>query len=208
MAASTSRIIQLYKSRTTILELLEKQGFNIEDYQGFSINEIDAMSVNTQLDMLLSHKTDGRKVYVKYYASKQIRPANLEEIIEDLYVIDVILTKTDTLIIIIDDEPNDTILDKIKYLYDRRGVFIIIFNIKRLQFNILNHVLVPNATVLSEPEKDELMIRLQVKSLDQLPEISRFDPQAMAIGMRPSQICRFNRDSLTALSCDYYRVCV
>jgi DNA-directed RNA polymerase subunit H (RpoH/RPB5) len=208
MNSTTSRIIQLYKSRTTILELLEKQGFNIEDYQGFSINEIDAMSINTQLDMLLSHKSEERKVYVKYYASKQIRPANLEEIIEDLYVIDVVLTKTDTLIIIIDDEPNETILDKIKYLYDRRGVFIIIFNIKRLQFNILNHVLVPNATVLGEVEKEELMVRLQTKLLNQFPEISRFDPHAMAIGIRPNQICKFNRSSLTALSCEYYRVCV
>jgi DNA-directed RNA polymerase subunit H (RpoH/RPB5) len=208
MTSTTSRIIQLYKSRTTILELLEKQGFNIEDYQGFSINEIDAMSVNTQLDMLLSHKTEERKVYVKYYASKQIRPANLEEIIEDLYVIDVVLTKTDTLIIIIDDEPNDTILDKIKYLYDRRGIFIIIFNIKRLQFNILNHILVPSATILNETEKEEFMIRFQVKLLNQLPEISRFDPHAMAIGIRPNQICRIERSSLTALSCDSYRACV
>ena len=208
MSVSSSRIIQLYKSRSTILELLEKQGFNIEDYQGFSINEIDAMSANTQLDMLLTHKTDETKTYIKYYDSKQIRAQVLDEIIEDLYVIDTVLTKKDTLIIIIDDEPNDPIKTKLEYLFDRRGVFVAIFNIKRLQFNILNHVLVPDAVVLTPEQQAEIMKSLQIRDLTQLPEISRFDPHAMALGLRPKQIAKFSRDSITALTSDYYRVCV
>lgn len=187
---------------------MEAQGFNVEDYQGFSINEIDAMSANSQLDLLISHKTDERKAYIKYYPSKQIRPAQLDDIIEDLYTIETVLTKTDTLIVIIYGEPNDSIMEKIRYLYDRRGVFVVIFNIQRLQFNILNHELVPPTTVLTSVEKDELMKRLQIRSLAQLPEISRFDPHAIALGMRPEQVCRIRRPSPTALYTDYYRVCV
>ena len=42
----------------------------------------------------------------------------------------------------------------------------------------------------------------------QLPEISRFDPHAMAICLRPEQIVCFYRESTTALTYKYYRICV
>ena len=205
---SSTRILSVYKSRNTMLEQLDKQGFNIADYQGFSINEVDAMITNLQLDMLLTHKTNGRKVYVKYYDKSQIRPNIIDEVIEDLYTIDAVLTKPDTLIIIIDDEPNDTTLDKVKYIYDRYGYFVIVFNIKRLQFNILNHVYVPAATILSDEEKSAFMKEKQIKDDTQLPEMSRFDAQALTIGIRPGQIVQFERNSITAMRTKYWRVCV
>jgi len=191
-----------------MIEQLEKQEFDVTDYQEFSINEVDAMITNSQLDMLMTHKTDGRKVYVKYYANKQIRPPIVDNIIEDLYTIDTVLTKRDTLIIVIDDEPNDTILDKVKYIYDRYGYFVILFNIKRLQFNILNHVYVPSASVLTDTEMADFMKTYQIRDLTQLPEISRFDPHAMSVGVRPRQIMRFERNSTTAMKSMYYRACV
>ena len=52
-------------------------------------------------------------------------------IIEDLFVIEEVLTKKDTLIVIIDDEPNDSILSRIKYLYDHDGIFVIIHSFYR-----------------------------------------------------------------------------
>ena len=147
--------------------------------------------------------------YIKYYLNaKQIRPANLDDIIEDLFVIENILNKNDTLIIITEDEPNDTIITKIKYLYDHEGIFVVIHNIQRLQFNILNHKLVPNCEILNEKEIDELRQKYNMKTINQLPEISRFDPQALAMSIRPGQVCRFERDSATALKYDYYRICV
>lgn len=213
MATTSSRILNIYKSRTTILDLLESADYDINEYMGFSINEIDAMFINTQLDMLITHSDKIRKVYVKYYISanqtvKQIRPPVLDEIIEDLYTIETILTKNDTLIIIIDDEPNETILNKIKYLYDHDGIFVIIHNIQRLQFNILQHALVPKTTLLTVQEHGELMKTYHLKDNLSLPEISRFDPVAMAICMRPGQICKIIRQSAVALTTTYYRICV
>jgi DNA-directed RNA polymerase subunit H (RpoH/RPB5) len=41
-----------------------------------------------------------------------------------------------------------------------------------------------------------------------LPEISRFDPQALAICLRPGDIVKFLRGSETAGTYNYYRVCV
>ena len=213
MSTVTNRITSIYKSRNTILELLDSQEYEVDDYLGFSINEIDAMLTNSQLDMLVNHKTDGRKAYIKYYftnkqTTKQIKPQVLDDIIEDLYSIEEILTPKDTLIIIIDDEPNDTILAKMKYLYDHDGIFVVIHNIQRLQFNILKHVLVPDVNILTEDETEELKKKYSLKTVAQLPEISRFDPQALVIGLRPGQVCRIQRNSITALEYDYFRVCV
>jgi len=213
--ASSNKVLRIYKSRKTMLDLLETyQNYNVSDYADFSINEIDAMLSNEQLDMLVQRKSEDsvvkpQKTYIKYYLqSKQIRPQTLDDIIEDLYLVENILTKDDTLIIIIDDEPNDTIIAKLNYLYNTSGIFIVIHNIKRLQFNILEHKLVPNMSILSKKEVEELMQKFNLKSVNQLPEIGRFDPQALALSMRPGDVCQIARDSVTSVEYDYYRVCV
>jgi DNA-directed RNA polymerase subunit H (RpoH/RPB5) len=178
----------------------------------FSINEIDLMYSKTQLDMILAREPIekfGAKVYVKYFLeSKQLRPNNLDDIVEDLFIIDTVLDKTDTLIIIVNEEPNDTILTKVKYLYDKDGIFVVIHNIQRLQYNILEHVLVPHLTVLGTEETAKLFVTYNLKDAMNLPKISRFDPQALAAMVRPGQICKFLRKSATAMTTDYYRVCV
>lgn len=213
MSTISSRITSIYKSRTTLLQQLEKQGYNTEDYSNFSMNEIDAMLSNSQLDMLLTSRENDKKVYIKYYftikqTNKQIKKDALDDIIEDLFSIDEVLTKNDTLMIIIDDEPNDTILTRMRYLFDHDGIFVIIHNIKRLQFNILDHSLVPFMRVLTDEEETKFMLEKQISSKSQLPEISRFDPQALVTGIRPGNICLIERSSVTAMTSNYYRVCV
>lgn len=210
---TSSRITSIYKSRNTILELAKNQDYATDEYLGFSINEIDAMFNNSQLDMLVTNETTTQKIYIKYYISvkqnvKQIKSQNLDDIIEDLYTIENILEKKDTLIIIIDDEPNESIINRLQYLYDHDGIFVIIYNIDRLKFNILNHSLVPKHTVLNQVEYEELMKTYFIKDNLSLPEISRFDPVAMAICLRPGQICKINRQSATALKTTYYRICI
>ena len=215
MSTSSTRIISIYKSRAILLEQLEESGFKVDEYLRFNINEIDAMLATSQLDMLINHKDtmNPHKVYIKYYftikqTTRQIRAGTLDEIIEDLYTIEEVLTKNDTLIVVIDDEPNDTILARMRYLYDHDGIFVVIHNIKRLQSNILKHELVPKMNVLNETETSEFKKKYNLKDLTQLPEISRFDPQALVIRMRPGEICYIQRDSATAMRYDYYRVCV
>ena len=207
--SSNNRILRIYKSRVNILKQLGNQGYNVTDYSEFSINEIDTMFSNKQLDMLVTNDNTDKKTYVKYYLdAKQVRPQYLDEIIEDLFLADTVLTKDDTLVIIIDGEPNDTIISKVNYLYDHDDIFVVIHNISRLQFNILEHSLVPPIKILTESETSQLLSKYNLKDITQLPEISRFDPQALAIAMRPGQVCEIERKSVTALKYEYYRVCV
>ena len=205
----SNRILSIYNSRNTILAFLKELGYDISNYEEFSINEIDAMNKNEQLDMLLTRESDGRKVYIKYLIHvKQVRKENIDQLVEDLYDIESILTKSDILVVITNDEPNDTIQQKITYLYDSSQIFIVMHNIKRLQYNILQHTLVPKATILAEKAVDELKAKYNLKTLAQLPEISRFDPQSLALCLRPGQVLELQRKSDTAMTYPYYRVCV
>lgn len=208
-------ITQIYKSRTNILNILENiYGYDISDYSGFSFNEIDVMYTNGQLDMLLSNKkvndsiTPTNKTYIKYFLRSALNENSLSPIIEDLYSLSNTLSKDDCLFVIYEGEPNDSLIAYLKYIYTSEDIFVVVYNIKRLQFNILEHVLVPKVTILSESEITELKIRYNVDDMKKLPEISRFDPQALAICLRPGQVCKFIRNSPTSMVTPYYRVCI
>jgi DNA-directed RNA polymerase subunit H (RpoH/RPB5) len=216
MASQNSSVLisQIYKSRNTILELMGKQGYNVDDYANFSVSEVNSMKQNNQLDMLLEKLTEDvdsgikNKIYIRYYLGKAIRPANLQEMIDDLFMLTETLTKKDTLFIIIKDEPNETLINELKHIWEKDGIFIVIENIKRLQFNILNHILVPPHTVLAETDVKLIMEKYNIKNKSLFPYISRFDPVARVIGLRPGQVCHIVRPSKTSIKANYYRVCI
>lgn len=207
---SDNLVLKISKSRKNILEILEQyQNYEVSDYSNFSMHEIDTMYTNNQLDMLVKHKNSEKKTYVKYnITTKPIRTTYIDNIIEDLYTIENVLTKGDNLILILLEDPNDTILSHIKHIYNRDGYFIVVHSIKRLQFNILQHELVPNMEILDETQKQDLKKKYNLKDFTQLPEINRFDPQALAMSMRPGDIGKIERNSVTSLNYDYYRYCV
>jgi DNA-directed RNA polymerase subunit H len=204
----------IYKSRKNVLELMEKQGYNTNDYSNFSITEVNSMKQNNQLDILLEKKDVDpvtkrkNKIYICYYLTKMIRPANIQEMIDDLFNLEEVLTKDDTLFIIIKDDMNDTIISELKQIWETDGIFIVIENIKRLQFNILNHSLVPEHTIISETEVKDIMERYNILNKSDFPDISRFDPVARVIGLRPGNICKIVRPSKTAITTNYYRICI
>ena len=212
---NTSSIIsQIYNSRNIILELMEKQNYNVLDYKGFSINEVNTMKVNNQLDMILekeesnnNEETKKRKIYIRYYLAKALRPNNLQEMIDDLFNVEEVLTKEDTLFIIVKDEVNETLLNTLKHIWETDKIFIVIQPLKRLQFNILEHVLVPNHRILSLSETIQVKNRYNIINDNQFPDISRFDPVAQAIGIRPGEVCEIIRPSKTAVTAQYYRIC-
>lgn len=217
VTTNTSVLIsQIYQSRKTVLELMERQGFDVTGYANFSVSEINAMKQNNQLDMLLEQKVESslekspsnKKAYIRYFLGKTLRPANLQEMIDDLYVLTETLKKQDILYIIIKDHVNDTLINELKDIWERDGIFIIIESIKCLQFNILKHTLVPPHNVMSEEDVMAIMRRHNITDKVQFPDISRFDPVARAIGLRPGQVCHIIRPSKTAITTDYYRICM
>jgi DNA-directed RNA polymerase subunit H (RpoH/RPB5) len=218
---TSSLISQIYKSRTVLLELMKQQGYTSSEYEGFSINEVNTMKTNNQLDMILEKNIGGkdveeddispeyekRKIYIKYYLAKALRPNNLQEMIDDLFTVEEVLTKKDMLMIVLKDEINETLTNTVKHIWESEKIFIILQPLKRLQFNILTHILVPPHRVLSEAEKINIKKRYNIVDDSHFPDISRFDPIAQAIGIRPGEVCEIIRPSKTAISAPYYRIC-
>ena len=139
--------------------------------------------------------------------AKTLPRDHINDYIDDLFNLEQVLTKDDILIIVIKQEPNDPLLNIINQIWEQEGIFIIIFNIKRLQFNILKHDYVPQHVILSEEEAKKVNLKFNIKDNKDFPQISRFDPVAQAIGMRPGQICKILRPSKTAIISEYYRYC-
>ena len=213
-AQNTSSLISsVYKSRSILLELMKIQGYNVDDYDGFSVSEVNTMKTNNQLDMILEkNKVNAEekrqsKIYIRYYLAKSLRPQNLQEMIDDLFNIEEVLTKEDTLFIVVKDEVNETLSNALKHIWEQERIFIVIQNLKRLQFNIMKHKLVPPHRVLTPAETLQIKTKYNVMNDNQFPDISRFDPVAQAIGIRPGQVCEILRPSKTAITAPYYRIC-
>ena len=110
--------------------------------------------------------------------------------------------------IIVKDDMNETLTNLLKHIWEQDGILIIIQSIKRLQFNILEHTLVPEHRVLTNDEVGKIKLRYNITEDTQFPDISRFDPVAQVIGIRPGQVCEIIRPSKTAINSFYYRICV
>jgi len=204
---SNSTIISIYNSRKNLLEILEERGFSITNYSNFSITDIGILTENNQLDMLLENATTNKKIYVKYYVTKLIKPQNIYDIVEDLFHLESILEKKDDLMIVIKDEPNDTLLENIKDIWVSDKIYISLVNIKRLQFNILKHTLVPKHTILNENEREIFIKKYNILNNSQIPDISYFSPVSIVIGLRPDDIVKIERNSRTSIKSDFYRIC-
>jgi len=73
-------------------------------------------------------------------------------------------------------------------------------SIKSLQFNILEHELVPPHRVLNEDESRQIRLKYNIMNDTQVPDISRFSSVAIAIGLRPGDMCEIIRPSKTSIS--------
>jgi len=217
---NTSTLIsQVYKSRTILLQLMEKQGYDVSEYQDFSVVEINTMKTNNQLDMILEKKTNKddteelpdktntTKIYIKYYLGKTLRPNNLQEMIDDLFNVEEVLTKNDTLLIVVKSELNETLINALKHIWESEKIFIIVQPLLRLQFNILKHTLVPPQRIISSEETEIVKRKYNIMEDSQWPEISRFDPVMLVIGIKPGEICEIIRPNKSSIVEKYYRLC-
>ena len=209
-ATNSQTISKLFSSRKIILDLAKKRGYDVEDYESFTINEIQILKENKQLDMLLEKVEDGetKKIYYKYHLVNKLRGPHVQDYIEDLYQIEELLSFDDNLVIVTKDEPNPTLKNLLRMEFTQNKYYVNVYNYHNYLYNVLNNDLVPDHTIISDERKKELAQEYNIISESQWPEISRFDPTALAIGLRPGQVAEINRKSPTALETKYYRLCV
>jgi DNA-directed RNA polymerase subunit H (RpoH/RPB5) len=210
---SSGTINSIYKARSNLLAQLETRGYATEEYAGCSVSEVNSMHQNDQLDMSMSSDSPDEngviaKIYVKFFLGKKLATTNVQEMADDLFVYENHLTKNDSLLIVTKDEPSDALVAYQKHVWEQAKMFITIISIQRLQFNIMKHEFVPPHRAMSTAEMNDIKRKFNVMNNEQFPEISRFDPVAIAVGLRPGQLCEILRPSKTAVWSRYYRICV
>uniref|UniRef100_A0A6C0LHI9 RNA polymerase subunit H/Rpb5 C-terminal domain-containing protein n=1 Tax=viral metagenome TaxID=1070528 RepID=A0A6C0LHI9_9ZZZZ len=205
--AQSGFVVQIAKSRENILSQLKTRGFDVNKYEGQSISQVHIMLQNNQLDMLAENPDTGRKAYVKYHLGKTLRGNNIMDYIDDLFTIDSVLTRADDLIVIGRDGANDSMHKALRQIWSQHQYLITVVGLKSLQFNILDHELVPPHRVMSEADGLEIKKKYNISLDSQLPDLSRFSPVSLAIGVRPGEIIEIMRPSKTAISAPFYRIC-
>ena len=203
---SSNFIDHLYQSRINILKYLELEGYDTSTFKDFTFNDIHTMANTKQLDMLV--EKPNKKMLVLYHLENTLRNNILYEYIEERYNVEQVLTKDDDFAIVIYDKPNDTLIQLLKYIWEQDRIFITIFSIKYTQFNILEHTMVPKHRKLNNDEKKEVMKKFNINNDGEVPEISRFDPVANIMFLRPGEMCEITRFNKTSITNKFYRVCI
>ena len=204
---SSTLVTQVYKARNTLLAQLSEQGYDVSSLTGFSITEIGTMLKHDQLDFKVTRE-DGRNTYVKFHHAKALRPANVYDFVDQLFKSDdPILAPTDSLYIVANSDANDTLTKVLGLLWQQESLYVVVNSLAKLQYNALEHTLVPKHIVLTDEEAADIRKRYSIRKDSQLPAISRFDPIAVIIGLRPGQICQIIRPSRTSINAMNYRFC-
>jgi DNA-directed RNA polymerase subunit H (RpoH/RPB5) len=204
---SSTIVSQVYKARNTLLAQLAEQGYDVSKLLGSSITEVGTMLKHDQLDFMVTRE-DGRNTFVKFHHAKALRPANVYDFVDQLFKSDdAVLAPTDTLYIVANSDANDTLVRVLGLLWQQEKFYVVVNSLAKLQYNALEHVLVPKHVVLSDAEAAEVRTKYSIRKDSQLPAISRFDPIAVIIGLRPGQVCRITRPSRTSINATNYRFC-
>lgn len=205
---SSINFSMIYKSRQVLCALLKERGYDVSNYENHSINDVHLLDKTGNLDMMVS-KSNGKKLYVKFFTDKSLRDTHIYTLIDELMEIRKVISKTDDIIIVNKTPPNDTIRKTLNTIFFNDNMFVSVICIKNLQFNILQHSLVPKHEIVEKEEDIKTLFkRFNVSSNNEFPQISRYDPVALAVGLKPNDICKITRKSTASIESEYYRICV
>jgi DNA-directed RNA polymerase subunit H (RpoH/RPB5) len=197
-------VVDVFNARNHLFDILQSRGYEVGDYVGYDMSHVAAMMEHSQLNVMLQGKTN--KVFVHFQLSAKL---NVSKVVSSLFEEeDSVLKPDDDLVIVYKSEPNDTIRAEIDEVWNKMGIYVTVLYLKRLQFNLLKHDMVPAHRVLSEKERDQIYAKLNIRTGADLPSISRYDPVASVLCMRPGQVCEIERKSKTSVKSLYYRYCV
>lgn len=213
MTSQLSSISDLYISRKNLLKYLKNEGYNTEIHEKTTMTEIQAMKptnandTTTSLDFEVIHEDNEQKCNVFYYLKQnQSIKTTLENKVMSYYEEE--NKEKCNFIFIIQGTINETLQKTIKQLWKKFNEYVVVYEIKHLLFNILEHSYVPKHEKLTLQEKQELYKEKNIKDDSQMPEISVLDPMAKVMLLRPGQVCKIIRYNKISFEDIYYRLCV
>lgn len=206
-------IDNVYRSRLTLLDILDARGYDVDKYRKFSPAEAAAaVSSFSSLGFKVSKKDDESKVCDVRYAN--ISRQKMETFFDDIEDDD---TENTDVIIMMTGPVSDAhhmialkqyMMPKSTASGERRKLRVSFFSIEIIVINPLHHVLVPKHEIVPQERHKDLMESLYVTSKSKLPEIKfHIDPITRCIGAVPGDIIKITRPSISAGEAIIYRVC-
>lgn len=216
MATSHSIIVQLYRSRRIILEMLEERGYDVEHLKNYSIDMIREMKdssdddMTRQLNIYLEDTERDRRCVVVFVLKSKFKKSNANDMIEQLLDEDSptrIYPEKDDCVFVSLHPIKETGIEAINNIYTEHKVNAQVFYIKELLYNPLRHVLVPKFRILDDEEVERVKNKYHVQRLNQFPIIKKHDAIARFIGIRIGNVVEITNKSRNGGSNVYYRYC-
>ena len=194
------QIDALYRSRITILDILEGRGYDTTPYRKFSPAEIAiASNYIASLNMSLKGRDAPEKICEVIYSKSNATTLNAFFDEADATTEYIILTFQDNL------EKYHAVTAK---QFITRGLRAFVFNIPHIVNNPLMHVMVPKHTIVPKEEHADLLKGLYVSEKRHLLHITSADPIVRCIGGLPGDIIRIDRPSPNSGTYTVYRLVV
>lgn len=213
MADNFVFIDNIYRSRQSLLDILEARDYDVAAYRKFSPAEATAAAdAFTGLSFKVFKKSDPTKVCEVRYAniSRQKLDTFFEEFSDVSENTEVIVMMSGA----VTDAHHLIALKQYMKLKDeteekvRRKLRVSFFSIYMLVVNPLNHILVPKHEIVPEAQHKDLMESMYITSKSKFPEIKfHVDPIARCIGVVPGDIVKITRASASSGESIVYRVC-
>ena len=207
-------ISKIFNTKKTLLEMLDLRKFETDKHTNFNLEEIDIMY--RSMDKKVSHENspldfncinEDKTCYIKFVLFTKLRLANLKTLINNM--IDEYVKEGDTIIFIVKDKINNIDLfdSSLNVYLENNNIFIQIFWMDTLLFNITKHELVPPMRILNIEEKNSLLKKANINTFIQLPLILKNDPVAKFYGLKKGNVVEITRPSPTAGIYKNYRYC-
>lgn len=191
------------KSLKTVFEMLYDRK-SIDEVQKNTLGGFAEYADNIQNKLTFNIQVN-EGIRILYYLPPKFKWSELKKILEDNQEENVI----DLIILVVREKVSQ---NNMKLINSFMGVVfknIQVFDIKELQFNISNHVLVPkHELVFDEQEIKDIITKYSLKSKFQLPHILKTDPMSKYLGLKNGDIVKIVRISPTAGEYITYRCCL
>ena len=185
----------LFKSRKTVLELLQDRGYSKVSSSHMTLEEFETWAealehpIKDEMEFIVSDEIFD-DILVHWHIPHKLGSQELTNLISRMREMDI-----KRALVLVENSVTHcakATLNRLK----QEGTYIDVFTMEEIQFNISHHSLVPKHEVCSHEEKAQLMKAYAVDRT-QLPNIKTTDPMARYLGVTKGQLIRITRDSDT-----------
>jgi len=192
----------IYRSRLTLLNILEERGFDIEKYRKFSPAEISVAAEEFPGLGFSTTKKDDPEYTLQVLYSRMSRQ-KLEQVLLDPEMD----PRPSEMIIMILDSVTDVHHQLALKALQNNKLHVSIFSIPNLTFDPRTHVLVPKHKIVPQEEIKDILEKWNLTSKSQMPMIRyHVDPIVRILGAVIGDVIEITRPSPTSGTYTFYRV--